>query len=116
MKKIVIAAIVASIAFGSMAPVFAQDAKQNTQGQEQAAPEQPRKTALYSGVVQEVDLKEKIVMVGKPKSELGMAFHASEARLVGYKKLKDIKPGDKVKVEYDAIKARTFAVTITKEE
>jgi Cu/Ag efflux protein CusF len=99
-----------------MSTGFAQDATQPSQGEQQAAQEQPRKTALYSGVVQEVDLKEKIVMVGKPKSELGMAFHASEAKLVGYKKLKDIKPGDKVKVEFDAIKARTFAVTITKEE
>jgi Cu/Ag efflux protein CusF len=116
MKKEVVAVIMAAVVVGSAATGFAQDAKQNTQGQEQAAPEQPRKTALYSGVVQEMDLKEKIVMVGKPKSELGMAFHASKAKLVGYKKLKDIKPGDKVKVEYDAIKSRTFAVTITKEE
>ena len=116
MIKTVIAAVVAVIAAGSMTTGFAQDAKQNAQSEQKAAPEQPRKTALYSGVVQEVDLKEKIVMVGKPKSELGMAFHASEAKLVGYKKLKDIKPGDKVKVEFDAIKSRTFAVTITKEE
>jgi uncharacterized OB-fold protein len=71
---------------------------------------------VYHGVVQEVDLKQKIVMAGKPKSELGMAFHASDAKLVGYKTLTDIKPGDKVKIEFDAIKSRTFAVTITKEE
>jgi hypothetical protein len=62
------------------------------------------------------DLKEKIVMVGKPKSELGMAFHAPKAKLVGYKKLGDIKPGDKVTVEYDAMRSMTFAVTITKTE
>jgi Cu/Ag efflux protein CusF len=116
MKKAVIAAVAAFIALGSMATGFAQDVKQNAPGEQQTPQEQPRKTALYSGVVQEVDLKEKIVMVGKPKSELGMAFHASEAKLVGYKKLKDIKPGDKVKVEFDAMKSKTFAVTITKEE
>ncbi len=116
MKKTVIAAIVAFMAVGFMATGFAQEAKPHSEGEQKASPDQPRKTSSYSGVVQEVDLKEKIVMVGKPKSELGMAFHSSEAKLVGYKKLKDIKPGDKVKVEYDAIKARTIAVTITKEE
>ena len=116
MKKAVIAAVVAFVTLGSMATGFAQEAKQQTQGEQKAAQDQPRKTALYSGVVQEVDLKEKIVIVGKPKSELGMAFHASKAKLVGYKKLGDIKPGDKVKVEFDAMQSKTFAITITKEE
>ena len=106
----------AMIAAGYTTAGFAQDAKQHAPTEQPAAQTQPRKTALYHGVVQEVDLEKKIVMAGKPKSELGMAFHASDAKLVGYKTLKDIKPGDKVKVEFDAIKSKTIAVTITKED
>ena len=116
MKKTVIALSMVMIAAGYTATGLAQDTKQHAPVEQKAAQEQPRKTALYHGVVQEVDLKNKIVTAGKPKSELGMAFHASDAKLVGYKTLKDIKPGDKVKVEFDAIKAKTYAVTITKEE
>jgi Cu/Ag efflux protein CusF len=116
MKKTVFTIGISVVALGFTAAGFAQDMKQNAQGEQQVLQEQPRKTALYHGVVQEVDLKNKIVMAGKPKSELGMAFHASKAKLVGYKELKDIKPGDKVKVEFDAIKSKTYAVTITKEE
>ncbi len=106
------------VALGFTVPGFAQDAKakQHTPIEQQAVQEQPRKTALYSGVVQYVDLKKKIVTVGKPNSELGLAFYASNAKLVGYQRLKDIKPGDKVKVEFDAIKSKTYAVTITKEK
>lgn len=116
MKKTVIALSMAMIAAGHAAAGFAQDAKQHMPSEQKAAQPQPRKTALYHGVVQEVDLKKKIVTAGKPNSELGMAFHASDARLVGYKTLKDIKPGDKVKVEFDAIKSKTYAVSITKED
>ena len=116
MKRIVIAMMLAMAAIGYATSGFAQETKQPAPAEKKAAPAQPRKTAVYQGVVQDVDLKEKIVTAGKPKSELGMAFHASDAKLVGYKTLKDIKPGDKVKVEFDAIKSRTFAVTITKEE
>ncbi len=116
MKKAIIAAVVSVIAIGSIATGFAQEAIQHSQGAQQAVQEQPRKTAPYSGVVQAVDLKKKIVTVGNPKSELGLAFHASKAKLVGYKTLRDIKPGDKVKVEFDAIKSKTYAVSITKEE
>ena len=116
MKKTLMAMSMAMIAAGYAATGFAQETKQHTPTEQQVAQPQPRKTALYHGVVQEVDLKNKIVTAGKPKSELGMAFHASDAKLVGYKTLKDIKPGDKVKVEFDAIKSRTIAVTITKED
>lgn len=105
----------ALFAVGYESVASAEEGKQPAPAVQKPAPAQPRKTAAYQGVVQDVDLKEKIVTVGKPKSELGMAFHASDAKLVGYKSLKDIKPGDKVKVEFDAIKSRTFAVTITKE-
>lgn len=83
--------ITAAIVAGTASPCFAQEAKQ-PEGEQQTGQE-PRKTALYQGVVQDVDLKKKIVTVGKPKSELGTAFHSSKAKLVGYKKLKDIKPG-----------------------
>lgn len=114
MKKTVVAAVMMSVILGITATGFAGDAKQPVQG-ERAAQDQPRKTALYQGVVRDVDLKEKIVVAGKPNSELGMAFHASQAKLAGYQKLEDIKPGDKVKIEFDAIKSKTFAVTITKE-
>ena len=108
------AAIMAMAWLGMASAVFAEEAKQ-APTETKAAPAQPRKTAVYQGVVQEVDLTQKIVMAGKPKSELGMAFHASDAKLIGYKTLKDIKVGDKVKIDFDAIKSRTFAVTITKE-
>ena len=110
-----IAAIMAMAWLGMASAVFAVETKHQAPAETKAAPAQPRKTAVYQGVVQEVDLKQKIVMAGKPKSELGMAFHASDAKLIGYKTLKDIKVGDKVKIDFDAIKSRTFAVTITKE-
>lgn len=115
MKKTVVAAVMMSVILGITTTGLAGDAKQPVQGEKQAAQDQPRKTALYQGVVRDVDLKEKIVVAGKPNSELGMAFHASQAKLAGYQKLEDIKPGDKVKIEFDAIKSKTFAVTITKE-
>jgi Cu/Ag efflux protein CusF len=116
MIKTVMTIITAMVAFGYAAAGFAQETKQHTLSEQKSSPAQPRKTALYQGVVQEVDLDKKIVMAGKPKSELGMAFHATDARLVGYKTLKDIKPGDKVAIEFDAIKSKTIAITITKEE
>ncbi len=116
MKKTIIALSMAMIATGYSAAGFAQETKQPAPIGQQAAQPQPRKTAPYSGVVQALDLKKKIVTVGKPNSELGLAFHASKAKLVGYKRLKDIKPGDKVKIEFDAIKSKTYAVSITKEE
>jgi Cu/Ag efflux protein CusF len=116
MIKTVMTMVLAMVAAGYAAEGLAEETKQQAPAAQQVPETQPRKTALYQGVVQDVDLKNKIVVAGKPKSELGMAFHASKAKLVGYKKLKDIKPGDQVKVEYDAIKGETFAVTITKEE
>jgi Cu/Ag efflux protein CusF len=74
-----------------------------------------RKTSRYPGLVQDVDLKAETIVVGKERKNLGMLFHASKTIFTNIAGLKDLKPGDKVVVEYDAKLGQTIAVTITKE-
>lgn len=73
-----------------------------------------RKTNLYTGTVQKVDLKTKNIIVGKPGSEIAMSFSISETELEGYKSLKNIKRGDYVRIEYDARLGKMIAVKISK--
>lgn len=77
--------------------------------------EEKRKTSRYPGLVQEVDPKAKTIVVGKEGRNLAMLFTVSQTAFANIKGLQDLKPGDKVVVEYDAIRGETIAVSITKE-
>lgn len=109
MKKVFTAMISSLIALGFLTATFGQEEQTKPQ-------EQQRKTNTYSGIVHKVDVKKKIIVAGKPNSELAMSFEAAEAKFVDYKGLKDIKKGDKVLIEYDVKIGKTIAVTVTKEK
>jgi Cu/Ag efflux protein CusF len=76
--------------------------------------EEKRKTSIYAGIVGKVDTKSKTVEVIKENSELGLSFDVSEAKFEGYKSIKSIKRGDKVKVEYDVKRGKMIAIIIKK--
>ena len=75
-----------------------------------------RKTSRYSGIVQEVNVKEKTIIAGKEKKALAMLFDASKASFANVEGLSGLKAGDRVVIEYDAERGRTIAVIVTKEE
>lgn len=77
--------------------------------------EDKRKTNRYSGVVQEVNVKEGTIAAGKENRNIAMLFDASKATFTNSKGLQDLKPGDKVVIEYDAVLGRTIAITVTRE-
>jgi hypothetical protein len=77
--------------------------------------EEKQKTLRYTGVVREVNRKEKTLVAGKGNKSLGMLFHAENAIFRNIEGLQALKPGDAVVVEYDAKEGQTFAVSITKE-
>ncbi|HLE42247.1 MAG TPA: hypothetical protein VI956_12165 [Nitrospirota bacterium] len=77
--------------------------------------EEKRKTSRYSGVVQEVNVGAKTLTVAKEKRSLAMLFYAANAAFTNIKGLQELKPGDKVVVEYDAREGKTIAVTVTME-
>ena len=76
--------------------------------------EEKRKTSSYPGLVQEVDPKAGTIVVGKEGKTLGMLFIVSKTIFTNFKGLQDLKPGDKVVVEFDAKLGQTLAVSITK--
>lgn len=77
--------------------------------------EEKRKTNRYSGVVQEVSVKEKTISAGRENRSIAMLFDASKATFTNIKGLRDLKPGDKVVIEYDAMRGQTIAITVTRE-
>lgn len=76
--------------------------------------EEKRKTLAYSGIVQNIDVNAKTITVAKEKLDLAMLFDAAHTEYKNVKGLEDLKAGDKVVVDYDAIKGKTIAVTLTK--
>lgn len=82
-----------------------------------SAAQEKRKTSMYTGIVEKVNSKKKTVEVIKEKMDLGMVFHINkETRFEGYKGLRNIKRGDRVKVEYDVIVAKSIALTVSKDK
>lgn len=74
-----------------------------------------RKTLEYSGVVQEVNARDKTLVAAKKENlDLGMLFDASKTGFTNVAGLQDLKPGDRIIVRYDAVKARAIAVTVTR--
>jgi hypothetical protein len=65
--------------------------------------------------VQDVDPKAGTIVVGKERKNIGMLFNASKTVFTNITGLEDLKPGDKVVVEYDAKLGQTLAVSIAKE-
>jgi uncharacterized membrane protein len=78
--------------------------------------EEKRKTLRYSGIVQEVSVKDKTIVVGREKKALAMLFDAANASFANVKDLQDLKAGDRVVIDYDAERGKTIAVTVTKEK
>ncbi len=81
----------------------------------QAFTKDKRKTSRYSGVVQEVDRKAKTIFAGRENRNVGLLFEAGTSKFTNIKGLQDLKPGDKIVVEYDAVGGKTIAVTVRKE-
>lgn len=74
-----------------------------------------RKTLRYSGIVQEVNTKAMTLVVVKEGTDLGMLFDASRTHWKNVHGLADLRTGNRVVVEYDAVKARTIAVSVARE-
>lgn len=72
------------------------------------------KIAPYKGVVDTVDTEKKTMAVLKGNAGMAIRFDVSGAKLVGYKKLGDIEPGDTVSIEYKVERGFAYAKTITK--
>lgn len=76
-----------------------------------------RKTSIYVGIVGKVDPKKKTIEVIKEKMDLGMLYEIKkETKFEGYKGLRNIKRGDRVKVEYDVIVGKAIALTVSREK
>ncbi|MEK6700076.1 MAG: hypothetical protein AABZ10_13675 [Nitrospirota bacterium] len=78
--------------------------------------EEKRKTSRYSGIAQEVNVKAKTIVLGKENRDIAMLFDAAKATFTNVKGLQDLKRGDRVVIEYDAMGGRTIAVTVMKEK
>ena len=68
----------------------------------------------YKGEVDSVDSAKKTMSVLKGNAGMAIMFDVSKAKLVGYKRIRDIKPGDNVTVEYKVESGYAVAKTITK--
>ncbi|HAS55100.1 MAG: hypothetical protein A2X56_01700 [Nitrospirae bacterium GWC2_57_13] len=77
--------------------------------------EEKRKTIRYAGVVQDVNTRDKTIVVGKEKKSLAMLFDAANAAFLNVEGLQDLKVGDRVVIDYDAERGKTIAITVTKE-
>lgn len=75
-----------------------------------------RKTSSYAGIVHEVNVEKKTIVAGKEDRNIAMLFDASKATFTNATGLEDLQRGDKVVIEYDAIRGHTFAVTVTREQ
>ena len=78
--------------------------------------EEKRKTLDYHGIVQEVDVKAKTITVAREKLDLAMLFDAAHTAFKNVKGLDDLRSGDKVLISYDAIKGKTIAITLTRQQ
>lgn len=77
--------------------------------------EEEKKTMHYDGIVHEISVDKQTIVVGREDRNIALLFDTSKTTFTNVKGLEDLKQGDTVGIEYEAVRGKTFAVTLTKE-